>query len=92
MTLPRADKEVLMAAPSFKRAPVAPVESARSLHAKKTRFISERNEHEMVMRCKVISPGRIDDILFRFMMGCTMLFFINELIIMNVINIIIMIQ
>ena len=30
-----------------------------------------RNEHEMVMRYKVISSGRIDDLLFRFMIRCT---------------------
>ena len=35
MTLPSAESEVLIAAPSFKRAPVAPVESARSLWNKK---------------------------------------------------------
>ena len=30
MTFPRADKDLLILAPSFKRSPVAPVESARS--------------------------------------------------------------
>ena len=31
MTFPRVESDLLMAAPSFSRSPVAPVESARSL-------------------------------------------------------------
>ena len=40
MTLPSEDRDWLMAAPSFKRSPVAPVDSARSLTNKETRNIT----------------------------------------------------
>ena len=39
MTLMNVSKDLLMFPPSFRRIPVAPVESARSLPAKSTRFI-----------------------------------------------------
>ena len=41
ITFPKADKDLLMFAPSFKRSPVAPVLSALSDPAKSTRFITE---------------------------------------------------
>lgn len=41
MTLPRVVKDLLMLAPSFKRVPLAPVESARSEPAKSTKLIFE---------------------------------------------------
>lgn len=40
MTFPRADRDLLMLAPSFSRSPVAPVLSALSEPAKSTRFIT----------------------------------------------------
>lgn len=39
MTLPNVVKDLLMLAPSFRRVPWAPVESARSLPAKSTKLI-----------------------------------------------------
>ena len=39
MTLPSADSDALMAQPSLSRSPVAPVDSARSLPARSTRFM-----------------------------------------------------
>lgn len=39
MTLPRVVSDLLMLAPSFRRVPLAPVESARSDPAKSTREI-----------------------------------------------------
>lgn len=40
MTFPRADRDLLILAPSFSRSPVAPVLSALSDPAKSTRFIT----------------------------------------------------
>lgn len=37
MTFPRVESDLLMAAPSFSRSPVAPVESARSLTEEEVR-------------------------------------------------------
>lgn len=38
ITFPSVDRDLLMAEPSFSRSPVAPVESARSLPARSTKF------------------------------------------------------
>ena len=51
MQLPRADKDWLMAAPSFKRSPVAPVLSARSL--KKKRSVSGGKIAKISERCDI---------------------------------------
>lgn len=40
MTFPRADRDLLILAPSFSRSPVAPVLSALSDPAKSTKFIT----------------------------------------------------
>ena len=39
-TDPKAERDLLIAAPSFKRSPVAPVESALSEPAKSTKFMT----------------------------------------------------
>ena len=41
MTLPRDESDLLIAAPSLRRSPVAPVDSARSEPARSTRFMSD---------------------------------------------------
>lgn len=41
MTLPSDESDLLMAAPSLRRSPVAPVDSARSEPARSTRFMSD---------------------------------------------------
>lgn len=43
ITLPRVVSDLLMLAPSFSRAPVAPVELALSLPARSTRLLENRN-------------------------------------------------
>ena len=43
ITLPRDESDLLIAAPSLRRSPVAPVDSARSEPARSTRFMSDRS-------------------------------------------------
>lgn len=49
MTLPRVVNDLLMLAPSFKRAPVAPVELARSLPARSTRLAEKHLKEQMIL-------------------------------------------
>lgn len=79
MTLPKVVSDLLILAPSFKRAPVAPVLFARSLPAKSTRlYIYIYVSHNPNFGTAIGSILPDTSYLFRFQVGKLVLFLLSQ--------------